>query len=87
MEAFLFNISKFSSDCGKQIALLMIPNEGKERCHYLAVKNKILYIIYADLEYLTEKSRWICKQPGKIFSNKSRKTYSLRIFYVNYLCF
>ena len=31
-------ISKINSNCEKQINLLMIPNEEKEGCHYLAVK-------------------------------------------------
>ena len=29
---------KVNSNCEKQIILLMIPNEVKEDCHYLAVK-------------------------------------------------
>ena len=31
-------VSKYNSNCQKQIILLMIPNG--ERCHYLAVKKK-----------------------------------------------
>ena len=31
-------ISKFNSNCEKQILLLMTPNEEKEGWHYLAVK-------------------------------------------------
>ena len=31
-------ISKINSNCGKQIILLMIPNEGKEDWHYLALE-------------------------------------------------
>ena len=31
-------ISKTNRNCEKQIILLMIPNEGKEGRHYLAVK-------------------------------------------------
>ena len=31
-------IAKINSNCEKQITLLMIPNEEKERWHYLAAK-------------------------------------------------
>ena len=38
MEICPASISKIKSDCEKQIILSMIPNEGKEGWHYLAVK-------------------------------------------------
>ena len=38
MEIFPVYVSKINSDCQKQVILLMIPNEEKESCHYLAVK-------------------------------------------------
>ena len=37
-------ISKFNSNCEKQILLLMIPNGAKEEWHYLA-ERKIIRII------------------------------------------
>ena len=37
-EICLAYISKITSNCEKQIILLMIPNEEKEGWHYLAVK-------------------------------------------------
>ena len=37
-------ISKINSNCEKQTMLLLIPNEGKEGWHYLAVK-KTIYIM------------------------------------------
>ena len=42
--------------------------------------DKILYIIYADLESLIKKNRRMCEQSKKIFNNKNWKKYSLRIF-------
>ena len=36
-------ISKIISNCEKQIILLMIPNEEKERWHYLALKKYLHY--------------------------------------------
>ena len=36
-------ISKINSNCEKQIILLMIPNEGKEVWHYLALKDYLHY--------------------------------------------
>ena len=42
--------------------------------------DKILYIIYADLESLIKKNRRMCEQSKKSFNNKNWKKYSLRIF-------
>ena len=36
-------ISKISSNCKKQIILLMIPNEPKKEWHFLSVKNYQVY--------------------------------------------
>ena len=36
-------MSKISSNCGKQMALLMVPNEEKEGWHYLAGTNCLHY--------------------------------------------
>ena len=36
-------LSKHKSNLEKQIILLMIPNEEKEGCHYLAVKKYLHY--------------------------------------------
>ena len=38
-------ISKFNSNCEKQINLLMIPNKEKESLHYLTVINVLHYYI------------------------------------------
>ena len=42
------------------------------------------YITYIDLESLMKNNRWMYTQSRKIFNNKN-ETYSLQIFYVNYL--
>ena len=44
-EIFPAYISKTNSNCKKQIILLMIPNEEKEGCYYLAVK-KLSALLY-----------------------------------------
>ena len=65
---------------------IVIPSQKDNILHFsqYTKSDKMLYIIYTDLEFLI-KNRWMCKQSRKIFSNKNRKTYSLRIFSVNNL--
>ena len=47
--------------------------------------DKMSNIIQADLESLIKKMDGCAKQSGKIFSNKNRRAYSLRMFNVNYV--
>ena len=34
--------------------------------------DKMVYIIYADIESLIKKNRWMCKQPRKFFNDNIR---------------
>ena len=43
-QIFLTYILEITSNCEKQIILLMIPNEGKDDWHYVAVKKTICII-------------------------------------------
>ena len=49
--------------------------------------NKIPYIIYADIESLIKKSRWMCKQSGKFFNDKNKRANALWIFNANCMSF
>ena len=47
--------------------------------------DKSPYIIYADIESLIKKVEEFAKQSTQIFNGQNGKTYSLRMFIVNYL--
>ena len=47
--------------------------------------DKMPYIIYADIQSLIQKNRWMCKQSRKIFNSKNRWAYYFWIFNVNNL--
>ena len=58
----------------KDFCEIVMPSEKDNTLKFnqYMKSDKIPYIIYADLESLIKKNRWICKQSRKIFSKKVR---------------